>query len=133
MKKQSSFGYEERHDKLTIAKLFLEFFFFSNVHYKFKKMGENTFMQFIYASSSKKLLIFLDIKIREYVIKWTEEKLTKILASNERSFIKLQNYNKLSSPVNIFVPSSDIANEENIQMASSLIHILRCLFFGGNL
>lgn len=38
MKKQSSFGYEERHDKFKIAKLFLEFFVVSNVDFKFKKM-----------------------------------------------------------------------------------------------
>ncbi len=62
-----------------------------------------------------------------------EDKLTKILASTEKSLTDLQSYNKLSSPMTILIPSPDIASEENIRMSFSLMHVLKCLLVGGNL
>jgi hypothetical protein len=52
MKQQTGPNSASSHDKFKTMKLFIDFFLFSKVESKFKKMCENTFMQFIYGTYS---------------------------------------------------------------------------------
>ncbi len=53
--------------------------------------------------------IWLDLNVRNSVVKYIDDKITKILASTPNSYKEFDQYNRLSSPVSIFVPSQDIA------------------------
>ena len=49
LKKQSTSGFETKHDKLQIVMGWVNFFMQAKVQLKFKKMCEQSFMQFVYA------------------------------------------------------------------------------------